>query len=47
MMQFLEMVLVEVGEEARRANRMSRNLEVVNMAVPVVANVGSRGGARM
>ena len=43
--QLLEMILIEIGEEARRADRMRRDLEIVNVPVPVLADVG-RGGAR-
>ena len=42
-MQLLEVILVEIGEEARRADRMRRDLEIVNVLVPVVADVGSGG----
>ena len=42
MVQLLEVVLIEVGEEPRRADRMRRDLEIVDVLVPVVADVGSR-----
>ena len=35
MMQLLEMILVEIVEEAARADRMPRDLEIVNVPVPV------------
>ena len=38
MVQLLEMILLEIGEEPRRARRMRRDLEVVNVRVPVRAN---------
>ena len=41
--QLLEVVLVEVGEEPRRPDRVSRDLEIVDVPVPVVADVGSCG----
>ena len=44
--QLLEVVLVEIGEEPRRPDRVRRDLEIVNVLVPVVADVGSCG-ARM
>ena len=37
-MQLLEVVLVEIGEEARRADRMLRDLEVVDVLIPVFAD---------
>ncbi len=43
MMQLLEVVLIEVGEEPRRSDGMRRDLEIVNVPVPVLANVGSSG----
>ena len=46
MVQLLEVILIEIGEEARRADRVRGDLEIVNVLVPVVANVGS-GGTRM
>ncbi len=38
MVQLLEMILLEIGEEARRAGRMRRDVEVVNVCVPVRAH---------
>ena len=38
MMQLLEMILLEVGEEAGRARRVRRDVEVVNVRVPVRAH---------
>ena len=38
MMQLLEMILLEIGEEAGRARRMRRDVEVVNVRVPVRAH---------
>jgi hypothetical protein len=35
-MQLLEMILLEIGEESRRAHRMPRNLEIVDMRFPVL-----------
>ena len=39
MMEFLEMVLVEIVEKAAGADRMTGDLEIVDMPVPVRANV--------
>jgi hypothetical protein len=44
--QLFEMVLIEVGEEARRADRMGRDFEIVNVPVPVLANGGSARSSR-
>ena len=38
MVQLLEMILLEVGEEAGRARRVRRDVEVVNVCVPVRAH---------
>ena len=38
MVQLLEMILLEIGEEAGRARRMRRDVEVVNVRVPVRAH---------
>lgn len=38
MMQLLEMVFVEVGKESRRAGGMLRNLQIVNVLVPIRAD---------
>ena len=46
MMEFFEVILVEIGEKARGSDRVRRNLEIVNVTVPVVAYVGSRWRAR-
>ena len=35
MVQLLEMILLEVGEEAGRSGRVGRDVEVVNVRVPV------------
>src|SRR5919197_47548 len=43
MMQLFEVILIEVGEEARRAQRVRGDFEVVNVPVPVVLNVGIGG----
>ena len=37
MVQLLEVILIEVVEEPARADRMRRDLEIVNVAVPVLA----------
>jgi hypothetical protein len=44
MMQLLEMVLVKVGEEAGRPDRVRGDVQIVNVAVPVLADGGVRGG---
>jgi hypothetical protein len=36
-MQFFEVVLLEVGKETRRPRRMRRDVEIVNMGVPIRA----------
>ena len=41
-MEFLEMVLVEILEEPRRSDRMLRDLQIVNMPFPVPADVVDR-----
>jgi hypothetical protein len=41
MMQFLEVVLIEVREESRRSDGMRRDVEIVNVPVPVLSNGGS------
>ena len=38
MVQLFEVILLEIGEEARRARRMRRDVEVVNVRVPVRAH---------
>ena len=43
--QLLEVVLVEIGEEARRAHRVVRDLEIVDVMVPVAADLGGRRAA--
>ena len=45
-MELLEVILVEIGEEAGRSDRVRRDLEIVNVTVPVLANVGGRWRAR-
>ena len=42
--QLFEVVLIEIGEETRRAHRMTGDLEIVNVLVPIVANGGVVGG---
>ena len=37
--QLLEMIRVEIGEKSFRTGRMMRNLHVMNMVVPIVANI--------
>jgi len=44
MMQLFEMVLIEIVEESARADGMPRDLEVVNVMIPVGANVGGPCG---
>ena len=44
--QFLEVVLIEVLEEPGRADGMLRDFEIVYVTVPVLADVGCGGGAR-
>jgi hypothetical protein len=41
--QLFEMILVEIREEPRRTDRMGRYLEVMNVSVPVLADVSRRG----
>jgi hypothetical protein len=41
-MQLLEVVGVEIGEEAGRADWMFRDFEIVDVRVPVAANLGTR-----
>ena len=38
MVQLLEVILLEIGEEAGRAGRMRRDVEIVNVRVPVRAH---------
>src|SRR5689334_7341585 len=46
MVQLLEMIAVEIGEEARRTDGMRRDVEIVDVAVPVVADASvGRSGA--
>ncbi|HMB81778.1 MAG TPA: hypothetical protein VKI43_17000, partial [Vicinamibacterales bacterium] len=42
MMEFLEMVLIEIVEKPAGPDRMRRDLEIVNMPVPVRANLVCR-----
>jgi hypothetical protein len=44
-MQLLEVVLIEILEETPRTHRVCRDVEVVYVPVPVLANVGCGGGA--
>ena len=46
MMEFLEMILVEVIEEAARSHRMPRDVQIVNVPVPVRAHVIDGGHGR-
>ena len=39
MMELFEMILIEIVEKAARADRMPRDLEVVNVPVPVLAHL--------
>ena len=41
-MELLEVILIEIVEEAARADRMPRDLEIVNVPLPVRANVVDR-----
>ena len=41
-MEFLEVILIEVCEESRRVDRMSGDFEIVNVTVPVLANIRRR-----
>ena len=45
-MEFLEVILVEIGEKARRSDRVGGNLEIVNVTVPVITYVDGRRRAR-
>ena len=38
MVQLFEMVLLEIGKKSGRARRMRRDVEVVNVCIPVRAN---------
>jgi hypothetical protein len=42
MMQFFEVILIQIREETGRARRVLRNLEIVNVLVPVRANARRR-----
>src|SRR4029453_3390677 len=44
-MELFEMVLIEVVEESARADRVPRDLEIVYVPVPVLADCVSRGHA--
>ena len=44
--QLLEMLLIEIVKEAARSDRMARDLEVVDMAIPVRAHLVGRGHGR-
>ena len=46
MMELLEMVLLEVGEKSRRAGRMPRDLEIVDVRFPVLAHRALGGWRR-
>ena len=39
MVELLEMILIEIVEEPARADRMAGDLEIVNMPLPVVADL--------
>ena len=41
-MELFEMILVEIVEEAARADRMPRDLQIVNVPVPVLADLVDR-----
>ncbi len=43
--QLLEVILIEVGKEARRADGMGGDVEVVDVLVPVRADVSNGGTA--
>ena len=44
--ELLEMILVQVTEERRRARRLAADLEVVDVSIPVVADVSCGGTDR-
>ena len=46
MVQLLEMIFLEIGEEARRPDGMPGDLEIVDVLIPVGADVGCRRGYR-
>jgi hypothetical protein len=46
MVQLLEVVLIEVREKSTGTDRMRRNVEVVNVPVPVFPDLGSGDSAR-
>jgi hypothetical protein len=47
MMELLEMILIEIVEKSARADRMFRDLEIVNVTIPVLADTIDcrRGGS--
>ncbi len=42
--ELLEVILVEIGEEPRRSDRVLRDLQIMNVLVPVVADSRVRWG---
>ena len=48
MVQLLEVILLEIREKPRRPDRVLRNLKVMNVLIPVLANIssGRRAGGR-
>ena len=42
MVELLEMILIEIVEKPARADRMPRDLEIVNVLIPVRADVVGR-----
>jgi hypothetical protein len=45
-MELVEMVLIEIGEEPRRPDGMRRDVEVVDVLIPVAPDIGNGGGTR-
>lgn len=45
-MELLEMVLIQVGEKAWRPDRMRRDFEIVDVLVPILANIVRGCGRR-
>ena len=46
MMELLEMILIEVVEKAARSDRMPRDVQIVNVSVPVRAYFVDGGHGR-
>ena len=45
-MELLEMVVIQIGEETTRSHRMLRNLKIMNVLIPVRADLIYRRHAR-